>query len=157
MTAERLVVREALPDEIQKIIELDAKVAGVERPDFWIDLSHQRCRKETLVIIVATIGGNIVGYASGDLLALTVRMPICGWIYAIGVASEFREHKFASALMEALTNHFRAGGATSIRTTVDVDDHLLMSFLCSVGMTAGPIIDLQARLERLQAPGSSLS
>jgi len=147
MTMARLVVREAFSDEIPEIVELDARVAGVKRPDFWLDLSQQRCPKRTPIIVVATIGGTIVGYAAGDLIALTVRMPTCGWIYAIGVAAEFREHKVASALMELMTDHFRTGGATSIRTAVDVDDHLLMSFLCSFGMTAGPVIDLEIKLE----------
>lgn len=146
MTAARLVVREALPDEIPAIVELDAKVAGVERADFWLGLSRQRPLKETLAIIVATIDREIVGYASGELLALTVRTPVCGWISAIGVASEFREHKVASALMEVMTDHFKASGAASIRTAVDVDDRLLMSFLCGIGMTAGPSVELEIKL-----------
>lgn len=147
MTAARMMIREASPDEIPKIIELDAKVAGVKRADFWLDLSDQRRRKKTLAIIVATIGPEIVGYASGDLLALTVRAPICGWIYAIGVVVQYREHKVASALMGVMTDHFKTGGATSIRTTIDVDEHLLMCFLRSFGMTVGPSIDLEVKLE----------
>ena len=147
MTAARLTIRDARPDELPNVIELDAKVTGVKRPDFWLDLSRQAGSK-TLAIVVATMGGEIIGYALGDLRAWPVRAPACGWIYAIGVAPEYRQQKIASALMQAMIDHFAKNGAASIRTMIEVDDHLLMSFLRSFGMTAGPFVELELKLER---------
>jgi ribosomal protein S18 acetylase RimI-like enzyme len=148
MTAAGLTIREARPDELPSVIELDAKVTGVKRPDFWLDLSHQRAGSKTLAIVVAAMGDEIIGYALGDLRAWPVRAPACGWIYAIGVAAEYRQQKVASALMEAMIDHFAKNGAASIRTMIEVDDHLLMSFLRSFGMTAGPFVELELKLER---------
>jgi ribosomal protein S18 acetylase RimI-like enzyme len=147
MIATGWTIREARSDELPKVIELDATVTGVKRPDFWLDLSRQAGSK-TLAVVIATMGGEIIGYALGDLRAWPVRAPACGWIYAIGVAAEYRQQKVATGLMQAMIDHFAKNGAASIRTMIEVDDHLLMSFLRSFGMTAGPFVELELKLER---------
>ena len=85
----------------------------------------------------------MIGYALGEIRSWPVCAPVCGWLYAIGVAKEYRQHKAASALMIELIARFKKCGVGSIRTVIDVDDHLLMSFLRSFGMTAGPFVELE--------------
>jgi ribosomal protein S18 acetylase RimI-like enzyme len=141
-----ITVAEAHRSELAQIIALDAKVTGFARADFWNELIRQRATNETLFILVAKNRGKIVGYAMGEVRSWPVRAPACGWLYAIGVEKEHRLHKAASALMLELMARFKKCGVKAIRTVIDVDDHLLMSFLRSFGMTAGPFVELEMTL-----------
>lgn len=138
-----LVVADAKTTDLPAIIRLDAKITGTSRPDFWNDFFQQRATSDTLCVLVAKQQGEVVGYAMGEVRAWPVRAPACGWIYAIGVETRHRLFKAGTALITELTARFRAQGVSAIRTMIEVDDHLLMSFLRSVGMTAGPFIELE--------------
>jgi ribosomal protein S18 acetylase RimI-like enzyme len=145
--AEEVSVTEADAADLAEIIALDGKVTGFKRADFWTDLFRRRKTSETLSILVARRGGSIIGYALGEIRSWPVRAPACGWLYAIGVDKEHRLHKAASALFEEMVHRFKASGVGAIRTMIDVDDHLLMSFLRSFGMTAGPFVELELTFE----------
>jgi hypothetical protein len=134
--------------DLAAVIELDAQITGVSRADFWTDFHHQRATSETLCLLIAKIGNEVVGYAMGEVRAWPVRTPACGWVYAIGVKHEHRLSRTATALMTELTSRFRAHGVHTIRTMIDVDDYLLMSFLRSLGMTAGPFIELEMSIDQ---------
>ncbi len=141
-----ITVVEADPSELADIIALDAKVTGFSRSDFWNDLVRQGASGGTLSILVAKMAGKTIGYAVGEVRSWPVRAPACGWLYAIGVDKEHRLHKAASALMVELMARFKKAGVSAIRTMIDVDDHLLMSFLRSFGMSAGPFVELEMNL-----------
>jgi ribosomal protein S18 acetylase RimI-like enzyme len=138
-----IVVCDGTQDDFSEIIALDARVAGISRPEFWHELQVQRTASNTLILLVARYAGKIVGYAMGEVRAWPVRTPACGWVYAIGVDKKHRLRRVASALMTELIRRFQAQGVYTIRTIIDVDDHLLMSFLRSLGMTAGPFVELE--------------
>jgi ribosomal protein S18 acetylase RimI-like enzyme len=140
-------VTEAQAADLAEIIALDGKVTGFKRADFWTDLFRRRQTSETLSILVARSAGRIIGYALGEVRSWPVRAPACGWLYAIGVDKEYRLHKAASALLTELIARFKRRGVAAIRTMIDVDDHLLMSFLRSFGMTAGPFLELELTFE----------
>jgi ribosomal protein S18 acetylase RimI-like enzyme len=141
-----ITVAEAHRFDIADIIALDARITGFARADFWNELFRQQTTNETLFILIAKSRGKIVGYAMGEVRSWPVRAPACGWLYAIGVEKEHRLHKAASALMIELIARFKKCGVEAIRTVIDVDDHLLMSFLRSFGMTAGPFVELEMAL-----------
>lgn len=143
-----VTVAEAHGADVAEIIALDARITGFSRADFWNDLFRQRETSETLCVLVAKIDGRMIGYAMGEVRSWPVRAPVCGWLYAIGVEKEYRLHKAASVLMSELILRFKESGVGIVRTVIDVDDHLLMSFLRSVGMTAGPFVELEMPLNR---------
>ena len=141
-------VAEADAADLAEIISLDARITGFARADFWKDLFRQLETSETLCVLVAKSAGKMIGYALGEVRSWPVRAPACGWLYAIGVEKEYRLHKNASALMTELISRFKKSGVGTIRTVIDVDDSLLMSFLRSFGMTAGPFVELELTLDR---------
>ena len=143
-----ITVAEADAADLAEIIALDARITGFARADFWKDLFRQLETSETLCVLVAKIAGKMIGYALGEVRSWPVRAPACGWLYAIGVEKEYRLHKNASALMNELISRFKKSGVGTIRTIIDVDDSLLMSFLRSFGMTAGPFVELELTLDR---------
>ena len=143
-----ITVAEADAADLAEIIALDARITGFSRADFWKDLFRQLETSETLCVLVAKSAGKIIGYALGEVRSWPVRAPACGWLYAIGIEKKYRLHKGASALMTELISRFKKSGVGTIRTVIDVDDSLLMSFLRSFGMTAGPFVELELTLDR---------
>jgi ribosomal protein S18 acetylase RimI-like enzyme len=143
-----IAVGEAVAADLAEIIALDARITGFPRADYWTDLFRQRETSETLCVLVAKSAEKMIGYALGEVRSWPVRAPACGWLYAIGVEKEYRLHKGASVLMADLISRFKKSGVKTIRTVIDVDDYLLMSFLRSFGMTAGPFVELEMTLDR---------
>jgi ribosomal protein S18 acetylase RimI-like enzyme len=145
VTAERadFTLAAAEVADLAEIIKLDARIAGYSRSDFWENLFRQKAASDTLYVIVARRAGKIIGYSLGEIRSWPVRDPVCGWLYAVGVDEDHRLHKVATALMTELVAHFRQKGVKAVRTVIDVDDHLLMSFFRSCGMTAGPFVELE--------------
>lgn len=141
-----VTVADATLSNLAEIIDLDARITGFARAEFWNDLFHRRDANNTLCMLVATSSGKVVGYAAGEVRSWPVRAPACGWLYAIGVDKRYRLRKCASMLMAEFVSRFKQSGVGTIRTVIDVDDHLLMSFLRSCGMTAGPFVELEMTL-----------
>ena len=140
-------VTDAEEADLATIIELDARITGIPRPEFWRHFFGQRTRSKTLCVLVAKRADKIIGYAIGEVRAWPVRSAACGWIYAIGVEKGHRLQRGATALMAELVARFRANGVGAVRTMIDVDDNLLMSFLRSQGMTAGPFVELEMKID----------
>ena len=107
MTAQRadFTVADAELTDLAEIIDLDARIAGYSRADFWDNLFRQRAANATLYVIVARRAGKIIGYTLGEIRSWPVRDPVCGWLYAVGVDKDHRLQKVATALMT------RVGGA----------------------------------------------
>jgi len=152
-----VVIADAAETDLASVVALDERITGVARPDFWKNFHVQKSSSDTMCVLVAkrndkTGAGKIVGYAIGEVRAWPVRAAACGWIYAIGVEKGHRLQRTASALMSELVARFRAHGCGAVRTMIDVDNHLLMSFLRSQGMTAGPFIELEMAIEPAADP-----
>jgi len=141
-----VVVSNAEAADLPEIVGLDAKISGYPREDFWSDLFRRKATSKTLYVLVARSSDKIIGYALGEIRSWPVRDPMCGWLYAIGVEKEHRQQKAATALMTELIARFKKNGVGAIRTMIDIDDHLLMSFLRSFGMTAGPFVELEMKV-----------
>jgi ribosomal protein S18 acetylase RimI-like enzyme len=139
-------VADATFSNLAEFIELDARVTGFARAEFGNDLLRRRAASDTLCVLVATKSGKIVGYAAGEVRSWQVRAPACGWLYAINVDERYRLHKYASSLMAELISRFKQSGVGTIRTVIDVDDHLPMSFLRSCGMRTGSFVELEMTL-----------
>lgn len=138
-----LILADAEESDLAELLELDEKIAGYSRADFWRDLFRRKGPNSTLFLLVARRSGVLVGYALGEIGSWPVRTPVCGWLYAIGVKKNHRLQKIATALMTELLSRFRQNGVEAVRTVIEVDDHLLMSFLRSFGMSAGPFVELE--------------
>jgi len=143
-----VVVADATEADLPAVVALDERITGVVRREFWSHIDAQRAAGNILTVLVAKREGKLIGYAMGEVRAWPVRAPACGWIYAIGVEKGHRLQRAASTLMTELVARFKAQGCNAVRTIIDVDDHLLMSFLRSQGMTAGPFVELEMPIEQ---------
>ena len=72
-----------------------------------------------------------------------VRLPVCGWVFAIGVARDSLLEGAGTRLLENLCARFRQAGVTKVRTMIARQNHEVLAFFRSCGMMAGPFQQLE--------------
>lgn len=147
MREEALVIEEAKAADLAVVSDLDTKITGITKPEFWAEIASDRGAKGRRSVLVARLNGLIVGYVVGEIRSWEFGSPPCGWLHTIGVRPDYRLSHIGSALCDALQARFRAAGVGTMRTMLHIDDHLLLSFFRSQGLTAGPFLELEMGLD----------
>ena len=144
-----LAIRQAVAEDYQRVVDLDSETSGVSKPEYWRDIFEQYVGVENnqRYLLVADLAGETVGFALGEVRAWEFGSPPCGWVFGLGVTANVREHRVGSALVQDMFNHFRRDGVASVRTNVSRRDTLNLSFFRSLGMTAGPYVQLEYALD----------
>ncbi len=133
--------------DLPAIIDIDIRITGIAKPDLWTQLVEAQQVDDKRAFLVARDNGQVVGYVVGEIRSWEFGSPPCGWLFTIGVRPEYRVAKIGTALFRALTDAFRKQGVETFRTMLHIDDHLLMSFFRAQGLTAGPFVELEKRLD----------
>ena len=147
-------IRKAVPNDAEALIALDERVTGVRKTDYWHDLFKRLGARPPadLYIYLAQEGhdeggdARVIGFVIGEVRAWEFNSDQCGWVFAIGVDPDARESGIGEALLARISDSFREVGVRTVRTMVARDNHLLMSFFRSEGMTAGPYLQLELDL-----------
>lgn len=142
------VIEDARLADLPAVIALDAQITGVEKPDYWHGYYASPGKSERRSFLVARLAGQVVGFVAGEVRAWEFGAPPCGWLITIGVRPEYRLARIGTSLFERLVARFADIGVERIRTVLDIDDHLLMSFFRSHGMTPGPFLPLEMAIAR---------
>jgi ribosomal protein S18 acetylase RimI-like enzyme len=148
-------IRKAVPSDADDLIRLDEKVTGMRKTEYWRDLFKRlRARPPADLFIFlaeAEIGKEssrrVLGFVIGEARAWEFGSAKCGWVFGIGVDPKAREEGIGEALLARISESFLAAGVSTLRTMVARDNHLLMSFFRSEGMTAGPYLQLEKELD----------
>jgi len=142
-------IRSARAGDLAAVIAIDAENTGVAKASYWKErFEWYAGQKPDRFFLVAERDQAILGFIVGEVRAWEFGSPPSGWIFAIGVAEADRVRGLGTMLFEEICDEFRKAGAPYVRTMLAKDDHLLMSFFRSLGMMAGPFIQLEKRLER---------
>ena len=106
--------------DIDAIVRIDERIGGIYRPDIWEQRVGYYLRRDPGASQVAEADGKVVGFMLGDLRAgeFGLEEPT-GWIEVLGVDPESRGRAVGRRMAEAMLDHFRARGATAVRTLVD--------------------------------------
>jgi ribosomal protein S18 acetylase RimI-like enzyme len=140
-------IRPAQPADLAAIIDLDAQVTGLAKPDYWSD-QLARCVKRRgappffLVATSSEAGAALLGFVLGEVRAWEFGSEPCGWVCAIAVNPQARQTGLGAALLDAITLRFRDHGVGKVRTMVARDDRLLLLFFRASGMSTGPYLEL---------------
>lgn len=148
-TEAALLIRDARSEDVPAVVRLDQRITGIAKPAYWRDIFDGRSQRETGLFLVAESGGQVVGFVIGEVRAWEFGSPPCGWIFAIGVDPDGRLGRVGTRLFQSICERFRQAGVPTVRTMLARDDTLIMSFFRSQGMTGGPFIELEARLDDL--------
>ena len=135
--------------DLPAVIAIDLDISGIEKPEYWYGLYSAKQTDSHSPFLVAKVNDEVVGYVVGSFRAWEFGSPRCGWVHAIGVNKESRKLGVATLLFNELASELKAVGATTIRTMIHIDNHLLMSFFRFQGMAAGPFIELEMSTDAL--------
>jgi ribosomal protein S18 acetylase RimI-like enzyme len=145
-----VIVRPVRRTDLDQVIEIDATVTGLEKRNYWQRIYRRYGRGPGLEqrrFLVASAGGQIVGFVIGEVRDWEFGSPPCGWVFAIDVKPDVRQSGVGTGLLAALCAHFRRAGVSKLRTMLSRDNTLIMAFFRSQGMMAGSLMSLEMDLQ----------
>jgi ribosomal protein S18 acetylase RimI-like enzyme len=120
--------------DIGDVVTIDEKITGRYRPEVWERRVGYYLRRDPDAALVAVLDGQVVGFMLGEIRSgeFGLEEPT-GWIEVLGVDPEAQGRSVGRLLAEAILDHFRAGGAQSVRTLVDESMGDIAGFFASLG------------------------
>ncbi|MBU2552707.1 MAG: GNAT family N-acetyltransferase [Proteobacteria bacterium] len=133
-------------EDLDDIIDIDAKVLGQTRPEYW-SMKVELAEKRSMASLVAEVDGQVVGFILGDASGWEYGVPeTIGWIDTIGVLPQFQQKGVARALMTEMVSNLKKVGVEKIYTMVDWRSWDLLKFFSSLGFEKGAMINLELDL-----------
>lgn len=140
-------IRAMARSDLDQIVEIDIKVLGKPRPEYWemkIDIVENRSQISSLV---AEMDGKVVGFIIGGASRWEYGLPEdIGWIDTIGVDPEYQRRGIAQILFSEMANNLKKVGVKTINTFVTKRDWRLLKFFNSVGFQPGDMTNLELDL-----------
>jgi len=146
---ERLDIRPLTFGDLDAIVEIDRKVLGKARQDFWkkkIELPDARYPFSGLV---AELEGRVIGLIMGEMSGWEFGVPeTVGWISTIGVDPDYQHRGVARKLSEEFVRNLKGVGVSIVYTLVNWSDWDLLKFFRAMGFTrGGEMINLELKIE----------
>jgi len=138
------VIRRMAPSDLDRIVEIDIKVLGKSRPEYW-EMKLEAVEKRSKVSsLVAELDGKVVGFIIGDTSSWEYGVPEnTGWIDTIGIDPDYQRKGIAKILFKEMTNNLKQVGVDTIYTFVKRRDWKLLKFFNSIGFQEGDMINLE--------------
>ena len=144
---ENLIIRPLKKGDLETLVEIDEKVLGEKRRDYWERKLESLNDKSSQGSMVAEIGGKVVGFILGEVSGWEFGVPEnIGWIDTIGVDPAYQMEGVATRLAKELINNLRAVGVKTIYTLVNWNDWDLLQFFHAMGFTRGDLINLELKV-----------
>ena len=145
----KVSIRKAVKDDLDAVIALDKLSTGAAKADYWqgIFTLYLSGSKKDRVFLVAETDGYMAGFILGEVRAWEFGSPPCGWVTALTVSPRARELGIGKQMFEDISARLKLEGVSTVRTMVDRDDKLTLSFFRSLGMRTGRYIELETGLD----------
>ena len=133
--------------DLDGIVRIDEKLGGGYRPEVWEQRVMFYVRRDPGASQVAEADGKVVGFMLGDCRAgeFGLEAP-SGWIERFGIDPAYRGRDLGRRMFDAICAHFRAEGATRVRTLVSRDDAALTGFLTAIGFADSTLTALERQI-----------
>jgi ribosomal protein S18 acetylase RimI-like enzyme len=138
-------IRKAVLDDFDAVIELDLEGVMEDKPTYWQDIfdRYVKTGRDDGYFLVAEISGEVVGFIVGEVRAWEFGSPPCGWVFALSVSPKSREKGIGQLMMKEMCQRLKQAGVTTVRTMVDRENKLTLSFFRSQGLRTGRYIELE--------------
>jgi len=147
ISSEMPVIRAMSSKDVGRIVEIDTKVLGQSRPEYWemkVELVEKRSPMSSLV---AEWDGEVIGFVIGDASGWEYGVPEhIGWIDTIGVDPSFQRKGVARMLFMEMVNNLKKVGVDTIYTFVNWRDWSLLQFFDAMGFQKGEMINLELKV-----------
>jgi predicted N-acetyltransferase YhbS len=140
-------IRPLKKKDIETIVEIDEKVLGENRRDYWGRKFSLMNDKATKISLVAEMEGKVVGFILGDVSGWEFGVPdTIGWIDTIGIDPVYQKRGLATALANEVIKNLKAIGVRAVYTLVSWNDWDLLQFFHAMGFTRGDMINLELKI-----------
>jgi ribosomal protein S18 acetylase RimI-like enzyme len=147
ISSEMPVIRAMSTKDLDRIVEIDTKVLGQSRPEYWemkLELVEKRSPMSSLV---AEWDGEVIGFVIGDASGWEYGVPEhIGWIDTLGVDPSFQRKGVAKMLFMEMVNNLKKVGVDTICTFVNWRDWSLLQFFDTMGFQKGEMINLELKV-----------
>ena len=138
------VIRTMAPADIDRVVEIDIKVLGKPRPEYWEMKFELVGKRSQISSLVAESDGKVIGFIIGGVSRWEYGVPEnIGWIDTIGVDPAFQRKGIAKTLFTEMTSNLKKAGVDTIITFVKRRDPNLLNFFNSLGFQKGDMINLE--------------
>lgn len=144
-----VTIRNAMPDDFDAVIELDLVGVAEEKPAYWRGIfdRYVTAARGGGFFLVAETGGEVIGFIVGEVRAWEFGSPPCGWVFALSVSPKARERGVGQLMLEEMCLRLKKAGVTTVRTMVDRENKLTLSFFRSQGMRTGRYVELEKPID----------
>ena len=145
----QVTIREALANDFDAVVALDLDGVTEEKPTYWRGIfdRYVTIDRDGGFFLVAEIRGEVVGFIVGEIRAWEFGSPPCGWVFALSVSTEHREIGVGQIMLQEMCQRMKKAGVTTVRTMVDRDNKLTLSFFRSQGLRTGRYVELEKLLD----------
>ncbi len=144
---ENVIIRTLKKEDLDAIVEIDEKVLGEKRRNYWERKLELMNNKASQISLVTEVEGKVVGFILGDISGWEFGVPdTIGWIDTIGVEPVYQKKGLATALAHELIEKLKTIGVKTIYTLVSWNDWDLLQFFHAMGFTRGDMINLELKI-----------
>jgi ribosomal protein S18 acetylase RimI-like enzyme len=145
----KLNMRPLTIGDLDGIVEIDRKVSGEVRRDFWGEKIKPPSSRYPLSGLCAELEGKIIGFILGEVSGWEFGIPdTVGWVSTIGVDPDYQHRGVARKLSQEFIKSLKAIGVNVVYTLVNWNDWDLLKFFRAMGFTrGGEMIHLELKIE----------
>lgn len=141
-------IRAMTSGDLDAIVEIDRKVLGKPRPDYWENMIEFPARYP-LSCLVAVFEGDVIGFIVGAVSGWEFGIPdTIGWIKTIGVDPAYQHRGVAKKLSHEFIKNLKLIGVSMVYTLVSWNDWDLLKFFRAMGFSReGEMINLELKID----------
>ena len=146
----QMSIRPLTLSDLDAIIEIDQKVLGKPREDFWKKRMEQiSVTQYPHSCLGAELEGKVIGFILGEVSGWEFGVPdTIGWINTIGVDPAYQHLGVAKRLGEEYIKNVKSIGVSLVYTLVNWNDWDLLKFFRAMGFArGGDMINLELKIE----------
>jgi len=143
---EDIVIRVITLEDYDRILEIDARVTGMRRMNYYRRKVHMALDDEQQLVmsLVAEVEGKLVGFIMGNVFIGEFGIPeTTASIDTLGVDPEYQHQGIAHALMDEFITTVKKAGVERVTTQVRWNDVDLLRFFDAQGFTPAKMIHLE--------------
>jgi len=146
----QIKIRPLTPSDLDAIVEIDRKVLGKPREDFWKKrIEMIDATRYPHSCLVAELEGKVIGFILGEVSGWEFGVPdTIGWINTIGVDPAYQQRGVAKRLGEEFIKNLKTIGVGLVYTLVSWNDWDLLKFFRAMGFArGGDMINLELKID----------
>jgi ribosomal protein S18 acetylase RimI-like enzyme len=147
--SQKIFIRNAKPNDLDWVVALDEQGQKESKQAYWLGIfdHYVKSGRADRICLVAELGNSVVGFIVGEVRAWEFGSPPCGWVFALSVSHSVREMGIGQRMFDEICARLKQVGVTTVRTMVDMDSKLTLSFFRSVGMCTGHYVELEKQID----------